>query len=133
MILPKNFVRKRWWDGRMGHTTYLMFVLTFANFLLIAYNFLLEGNIFFEDFTENLWLFIVIFIVLYTPVAILIGRWHAHTQIPVELSMRMFENPIIAKMVKGILDVQTGKATKEEIEEFRKFVKEIESRDIKEF
>ena len=80
-----------------------------------------------------MWVFAVIFIVLYFPGAILIGRWHVKTQLSVELVMRMFENPIFAKMVRGILDIQTGKATKEEIEEFRKFVTEIESRDIKEF
>ena len=45
----------------------------------------------------------------------------------------MLENPVLARMIRTLLDVQTGKATKEEIEEFRKFVKEIESRDIKEF
>ena len=133
MNIPKNFVRKIWLDGRTGHATYLMFLLTFVNFIIIAYNFLLEGNPFFESFAEDLWVFVVIFIVLYFPVAILIGRWHAHTQIPVELTMRYFENPVLAKMMRGILDTQTGRATKEEIEEFRNFVKEIESRDIKEF
>ena len=133
MIIPRNFVRKFWWDGRMGHTTYLMFLLTIVNFMIIAYNFLLEGNEFFEKFEEYLWLFGIIFLVLYVPVAILIGRWHVNTQLKVELEMRMLENPIMAKMVRGILDDKIGKATKEETEEFRKFLKEIESRDIKEF
>ena len=133
MIIPRNFVRKFWWDGRMGHTTYLMFLLTIVNFMIIAYNFLLEGNEFFEKFEEYLWLFGIIFLVLYVPVGILIGRWHVNTQLKVELEMRMLENPIMAKMVRGILDDKIGKATKEETEEFRKFLKEIESRDIKEF
>ena len=133
MIIPRNFVRKFWWDGRMGHTTYLMFLLTIVNFMIIAYNFLLEGNEFFEKFEEYLWLFGIIFLVLYVPVGILIGRWHVNTQLSVELEMRMLENPIMAKMVRGILDDKIGKATKEETEEFRKFLKEIESRDIKEF
>ena len=133
MIIPRNFVRKFWWDGRMGHTTYLMFLLTIVNFMIIAYNFLLEGNEFFEKFEEYLWLFGIVFLVLYVPVGILIGRWHVNTQLSVELEMRMLENPIMAKMVRGILDDKIGKATKEETEEFRKFLKEIESRDIKEF
>lgn len=133
MIIPKNFVRKLWWDGRIGHTTYLMFLLTFVNFIIITYNFLIEGNEFFEKFTNDMWLFAIIFIVFYLPGAILIGRWHVNTQLSVELVMRMYENPIMAKMVRGILDAKTGRATQEEIEEFRKFVKEIESKDIKEF
>ena len=32
-----------------------------------------------------------------------------------------------------LLDVKTGKATEEDIKEFRKFVGEIEKRDINEF
>ena len=132
MNVPKNFVRKLWWDGRMGHNTYLMFVLTFANFIIITYNFLLEGSVF-DDYIQHLWIFLIIFFISYFPAAVLIGRWHTHTQIPVELTMREFENPVFAQMVRGILDVQTGKATKEEIEEFRKYCEEIESRDIKEF
>ncbi|MEM2159947.1 MAG: hypothetical protein QXN55_03220 [Candidatus Nitrosotenuis sp.] len=47
--------------------------------------------------------------------------------------MKMLEDPITAKMIRTLLDVQTGKATKEEIEEFRKFSSEIEKRDINEF
>jgi len=132
MNVPRNFVRKLWLDGRMGLNTYLMFVVTFTNFIIIAYNFLLEGTVF-DDYAQHLWIFLIIFIISYFPAGILIGRWHSHTQLPVEYTMRDFENPVFAQMVRGILDVQTGKATKEEIKEFREFCEEIESRDIKEF
>ena len=36
-------------------------------------------------------------------------------------------------MIRTLLDVKTGKATDEEIEEFRKITKEIEKQDIGEF
>jgi len=133
MPTGKNFLRKLWWDGRMGHTTYLMFLLAFVNFILITYSYLLEGNMIFEKFISELWLFSIVFMALYFPIAILIGRWHTNTQISVEMTMKMLEDPITAKMVRGLLDVQTGKATKEEIEEFRNFILEIEKKDIKEF
>jgi len=131
--MQKNFLRKLWWDGRMGHATYLMFFLAFLNFILITYNYLLEGNEIFKTFVSHLWIFGIIFLILYIPISILIGRWHTNTQIHVEMTMKLLEDPITARMFRGLLDVKTGKATKEEIEEFRKFLNEIEKNDIKEF
>jgi uncharacterized protein YneF (UPF0154 family) len=133
MIIKKNFFRKLWWDGRMGHATYLMFFLAFLNFILITYSFLIEGNKIFEKFISDLWLFTIIFLVFYFPISILIGRWHTKTQISVEMTMKMEEDPITARMIRTLLDVQTGKATDEEIEEFREFVDKIEKQNIDEF
>ncbi len=117
----------------MGHANYLLFLLAMANFILIAYNFLLEGNTIFEKFISNMWLFTIIFGIFYIPVAILIGRWHTNTQISVEQTIKLFEDPIMARMIRTLLDVQTGIATKEEIDEFRKTMIEIENKDINEF
>jgi len=117
----------------MGHATYLMFFLAFLNFILITYSFLIEGNKIFEKFISDLWLFTIIFLVFYFPISILIGRWHTKTQISVEMTMKMEEDPITARMIRTLLDVQTGKATDEEIEEFREFVDKIEKQNIDEF
>ena len=133
MIIQKNLGRKLWLDGRTGHATYLMLTLQFVNFFLITYTYLIEGNEIFENVFFNVWVFSIIFIISYIPISILIGRWHQYTQIHVEATIKYEKNPIMARMIRTLLDVKTGKATNEEIEEFRKFVKEIESRDIKEF
>ena len=128
--MQKNILRKMWWDGRMGHSSYLMFALQLSNFLLIAYNFLLEGNKIFETYVTNLWVFVTITMILYIPISILIGKWHTDTQIKVEMTMKMFEDPITAKMIKGLLDVKEGRINEEEIKEFREFLIEIESTNI---
>ena len=128
--MQKNILRKMWWDGRMGHSSYLMFALQLSNFLLIAYNFLLEGNKIFETYVTNLWIFVTITMILYIPISILIGKWHTDTQIKVEMTMKMFEDPITAKMIKGLLDVKEGRINEEEIKEFREFLIEIESTNI---
>ena len=39
----------------------------------------------------------------------------------------------MARMVRTLLDAKTGKASEEEITEFRKIVSEIEKKDIHEF
>jgi len=35
-----KWFRKRWLEGRFGHSIYLMYCLTFVNFILIVYRFL---------------------------------------------------------------------------------------------
>jgi len=44
--------------------------------------------------------------------------------------MKMHRDPIIAKMIRTLLDVQTGDASQEEIKEFRKEMEKIEKRNI---
>ena len=131
--MKKNILRKMWWDARFGHLNYLMFFLVFLNFILISFNFLIEDNSNFNGIIDNLWVFGIIFVILYVPVSTIIGRWHTKTQISEEMKMKVFQDPILAKMIRTLLDVQTGKATKDEVEEFRKMIKEIETKDIDEF
>ena len=62
------------------------------------------------------------------PAAILIGFWHRRTQLRVETTMIQQQNPVLARMIRTLLDVQTGVATKEEIAEFRKMLTKIEKK-----
>jgi hypothetical protein len=130
MIFQKRTIREFWWAGRMGHSIYLTIFLGFINFILIVYNFLIEGNEILENFISEIWVFSIIFLALYIPVSILIGRWHTNTQIHVDMELKMYEDPILAKMVRTLLDVQTGVASQEEIKEFRKEMEEIEKTNI---
>ena len=129
MNLQKDWVRRKWWEGRTGHATYLMFALTITNFILISYRFLIEQSSLFESLVSNLWTFSLFFIITYVPVSILIGHWHRETQQKVELELKQLENPVNAKMIRTMLDVQTGKASENEITEFREFLKKIESKN----
>ena len=126
MKFGKVFIKRRWFDGRTGTTTYLLFGLTLMNFILISYRFLIEDNILFKNLISDLTMFSIIFIVTYVPISILIGYWHRKTQWKVELAIKQLENPVNAKMFRTILDVQTGKASDKEIEEFREFLTKIE-------
>ena len=113
----------------MGHSIYLTIFLGFINFILIAFNFLIDGNEIFEKFISEIWVFSIIFLTLYIPVSILIGRWHSNTQIHVDMELKIFEDPILARMIRTLLDVQTGVASKEEIKEFRNAVLKIEKQE----
>ena len=124
--MKEGWGRRRWWEFRQGHTVYLIFLLTFVNFILIAYRLLIERVTFFKDLVPELWIFALMFILVYVPAAILIGYWHRRTQLRVETTIINQQNPVLAKMIRTLLDVQTGKASEEEIKEFRDMLKSIE-------
>ena len=130
MIHQKNLIRKFWFDGRNGTTNYFLLFLAMTNFILITYNFLIEDITIFNNLLSNMWIYAIIFATLYFPISILIGRWHTNTQLHVDVSMKMNRDPIYAKMIRTLLDVQTGKASQEEIKEFRKEMEEIEKTNI---
>ncbi len=130
MIHQKNLIRKFWFDGRNGTTNYFLLFLAMTNFILITYNFLIEDITIFNNLLSNMWIYAIIFLTLYFPISILIGRWHTNTQLHVDVSVKMNRDPIYAKMIRTLLDVQTGKASQEEIKEFRKEMEEIEKTNI---
>ncbi len=118
--------RRRWYDFRQGHGVYLIFVLTFANFVLIFHRLLIERVPILDEIFPDLWTFIIIFILIYVPLAIVIGAWHRRTQLRVDSEVQMRQNPLWAKMFGLLVDIQTGKASKEEIENLRGLLKRIE-------
>ena len=126
--MQPGWFRKRWWEFRQGHSVYLIFLLTFTNFILISYRLLIEKIPFIQELIPNLWMFIIAFLALYIPAALLIGYWHRKTQLKVESTLTHQQNPLLAKMFRTMLDVQTGKATKEEIQEYRILLRNIEKK-----
>lgn len=127
MDFVNNWIRQRWWEGRTGTTLYLMLFLAILNFILISYRFLIEQNSLLDDLISNLSIFVLFFVVTYIPISIIIGHWHKETQWEVELALKQLENPLNAKMFRTMIDVQTGKASEKETEEFREFLKKIEN------
>jgi hypothetical protein len=123
--MKQGWARRRWWEFRQGHSVYLIFMLTFINFILISYRLLIEKVMIFKELFPELWIFAILFIVCYIPAAVLIGFWHRKTQLRVETTLVQQQNPVLAKWFRTLLDVQTGKASEEEIKEFRKMLTTI--------
>ncbi len=122
-----TWFRRRWYDFRQGHGMYLVFAMTFTNFVLIFYRLLIEQIEFLEELITNLWIFVVIFLSVYIPVAILIGNWHRKTQMRIEHEQAMKQNPLMAKNFRVLLDLLEGKASTKEVEDLREFLKSIEN------
>jgi hypothetical protein len=124
--METKWIRRRWLDFRLGHSTYLIFLMAFGNFVLIFHRLLIERVEVLNNIFSELWIFVVVFISIYFPLAILVGFWHRKTQIKVEAELIQKQNPILAKWFRTLIDIQTGNATKEEIETVRNMLKSIE-------
>ncbi len=124
----KNYwIRRRWLDFRQGHGLYLIFALSFANFILIFHRLLIERTEFLEEIFSSLWVFAIVFVILYIPVAILVGFWHRKTQLKIEAEQALRQNPFLATNFRMLVDMIDGRASKEEIEKFRNLLTSIEA------
>lgn len=123
--MDSSFFRRRWFDFRQGHALYLIFILSFANFLLIFHRLLIERVPLLDELFPDLWLFAIVFVLIYIPVAIGVGAWHRKTQLRTEADVVFQQSPLFSKIFRVIIDIQTGKASEEEIEEIRKLLQNI--------
>ncbi len=126
--MSNEWLRRRWLDFRFGHTVYLIFALTFANFVLIFHRLLIERVESLNEIFSNLWIFTVVFLLVYLPVSIGVGAWHRRTQLKVEQEQTFLQNPFAARLFRMLVDMIDGKASKEEIEKLRNLLKKIESK-----
>ncbi|WP_148680872.1 hypothetical protein [Candidatus Nitrososphaera gargensis] len=132
VIINKQFLRKRWLDFRNGHSIYLVFVLTFVNFILIAYNLAIEKVPFLSNIFGSLSAFTVVFIAIYVPAAMLIGYWHRRNQYSVENEAMLQENWISAWLLRHQIRLIQGKVTTEETEEVLRYLENIIKRGKRE-
>jgi len=105
---------------------YLIYAITGANFILIFHRLLIERVPFLNEIFSNLWFFAIVFVLMYIPIATVIGVWHRKNQLKIDAEQGFRRNPPFARMFRMIIDIQTGKASKEEIEKAREFLKSIE-------
>ena len=60
--MKEGWIRRRWWEFRQCHSIYLIFLLTFVNFILISYRLLIEKITIFKELIPELWIFALLFI-----------------------------------------------------------------------
>lgn len=130
--MNNQYLRRRWLDFRNGHSVYLVFILTFVNFILITYNFAVEKVSFLSGVFDSLALFAIVFIAIYIPAAILIGYWHRRNQYSVENEAYLQENWISAWLLRHQIRLVQGKVTPEETAEVMRYLEKIMKRYKKE-
>lgn len=130
MRINQRFIRRRWLDFRNGHSIYLIFLLTFTNFILITYNFAIKQIPILGD-TISLPLFIILFALFYIPVSMLIGYWHRKHQYSVENEALINQNWVWAWIMQYQIRLIKGKTTKKEDEFVINYLNDILKRTNK--
>ena len=126
IITKRNsWFRRRWLDFRNGHSIYLIFIMTFANFVTIQYKLLIDKAPIFNSIFHSIWGFAIIFVAIYVPLGIIIGYWHRKSQWAVEQEALFKENQIGATMWLFVIDMIDGKVTEEEKNKMREMLLKI--------
>lgn len=96
MLVRNAWIRRRWMDFRYGHSVYLVFLMGFSNFILLAYNFAptIKTSIGIMEFS-------ILFLLLYIPSAVLIGHWHIKHQLPAETAIGTEQTPYREQILRG--------------------------------
>jgi hypothetical protein len=114
LIRDSNWLRRRWLDFRNGHSIYLIFAMTFANFVTIQYKLLIDRVPFLDSFFGSIWVFAIVFIAVYLPLGIIIGYWHKKSQWSVEQEALFRENKVGAVMWLYMIDLIEGNVSDED-------------------
>jgi len=123
-----SWPKKRFFEFRTGHSSYLAFAVSLASFVLIVHRLLIERIPFLSNFFGDLPTFTIIFAFTYVPISILIGRWHFKHQYKIESTMQFVQNPGLIRAFRLILELQTGTANKEDVESFKQLLRELEKK-----
>jgi len=86
---------------RRGHGSWLVYAISFANFVVIQYRLLVERIPFLESLLPSFSAFIVTFFLVYVPLAIIIGRYDIKkATVPKEVEVNPFFYRPVGKEVK---------------------------------
>jgi len=121
-----GWLRKRFLEFRTGHAVYLAFSVSLATFVIITHRLLIERIPFLSQAFGDLTTFTILFIIVYIPISILIGQWHFKYQYKVESTVLFMQNPGMLKAFRLILELQTGTADKNDVDAFKKLLKNLE-------
>ncbi|HXG06995.1 MAG TPA: hypothetical protein VNI77_06690 [Nitrososphaera sp.] len=125
MVNRADWVRRRWLDFRQGHSVYLIFLMTFANFVTIQFALLIDRIPELKTIFPNLWIFAALFVAGYVPLAIVIGYWHRKSQWKIEQEAMFNENVVQARLWLFMLELIDGTVTEEEKKRVRTMLMQI--------
>jgi hypothetical protein len=113
-LFGSDWFRRRWLDFRNGHSIYLIFILTFANFITIQYKLLIDQIPYLAGVFNNIIFFAIVFVLMYVPIGIVLGYWHRKTQWKVEQDALFRENKVGAIMWMYVIDLIEGNVSEED-------------------
>ncbi len=102
--MNKNKILKSWTFFRRGHGVYLVFIMSFLNFLVIQWRLLFEKVDMLNAVFQRFIIFAIVFMALYIPIAILIG-WMDYRKgaVSVDLTESARSNPYNKDIAKALV------------------------------
>ena len=88
--------------------------MTFANFITIQYQLLIDQLPYLEGIFNSIWIFAIMFILFYVPLSIVLGYWHRKSQWKVEQDALFRENKVGAIMWMYVIDLIEGNVSEED-------------------
>src|ERR671932_407657 len=125
LVLGNNNWRRRWLDFRNGHSIYLVFIMTFPNFVTMQYKLLIDKVPVFHSIFDSIWVFAIVFVLIYVPLGMIIGFWHRKNQFSVEAEALFNQNQVGATIYLFLIDLIDGRVTEEEKQQMRRYIFKI--------
>ena len=94
MIRPdSHFLRRRFLDFKNGHGGYLIYFISFVQFIIVSYSLYVSGHPSLTALFPTVYHWIAFFLASYLPAAIIIGHLHLKKQVPTEARQTTIANP----------------------------------------
>ncbi len=110
MSSVKTRLLRYWTYFRRGHNIYLVFLLSFANFVAIQYRLIIENMAFLKDIFTHLSIFAAVFVLVYVPAAIIIG-WldYRRLAVPVDMTITAKASPWVKDLATALIYIAEGR------------------------
>ncbi len=98
---------------RRGHTAYLTFLISFANFIVIQYRLLIQHIPALQVIFSGLLAFTIVFFLMYVPISTLIGWWdYKKFAVPMESRVKAQASPWTRDLAKALTFIAMGENEK---------------------
>jgi hypothetical protein len=101
----------RWWVYfRHGHGSYLTFLLSFTNFIVIQYYFLIETIPSLSFLFPHLLWFVLTFFLCYLPISVIVGWWdYKKGVVPTQSKIGSLASPWTRDLATALILICDGK------------------------
>ena len=101
-----NWIKRRWAELRYGHSIYLGFAFSFFNFLLITYRLLVEQVPFLENVFPTLIIYFIVALIIYIPLAIVVGHFHRTRQLKTDITLSQEQDPYLKIILESLKRIE---------------------------
>ena len=109
-MIGKARLLRIWSYVRRGHSTYLVFLVSLSNFIVIQYRLLIEYIPALHLLFDRIWVFAVAFVLVYIPLAAFIG-WMDYRKlaVPVDMALMSRANPWVRDLSRALILLAEGR------------------------